>query len=53
MIKNQSYNDNIGEIKFYKDLEKYLDEDDLASVTIEVEELDEFLEGLKSGVLPE
>lgn len=51
IIEDQSYNGNIGEIKFSKDLEKYLDEEDLASVTIKVEELDEFLEGLKSGVL--
>ena len=53
VIEDQSYNGNLGEIKFSKDLEKYIDDDELISVTIEVDELDEFLEGLKTGVLPE
>ena len=53
IIGDQSYNGNLGEIKFSKDLEKYLDDDELASVTIEVEELDEFLEGLEKGELPD
>ena len=52
IIENQSYNDNLGEIKFSKDLEKYFEDEDLIDVTIEVEELDEFLDGLKTGVLP-
>ena len=52
IIENQSYNDNLGEIKFSKDLEKYFEDEDLTGVTIEVEELDEFLDGLKTGVLP-
>lgn len=53
IIENQSYAGNIGEIKFSKDLDKYFEEEDLASVTIKTEELDDFLDSLKTGIMME
>ena len=39
IIEDQSYNGNLGEIKFSKDLEKYLDEEDLYSASEEKDNL--------------
>ena len=53
IVESPEYTENIGKILISKDLDKYFDKDDLNAVQMDIEDLDEFLEALKTGILPE
>ena len=53
IIESPLYNENIGQLKIYEDLDKYFDEEDLKGLILDLEDLDEFLEALETGILPE
>ena len=53
IIENPSYKENIGQLKISKDLDKYFDEEDLKGILLDLEDLDEFLEALETGILPD
>lgn len=53
IIENPLYKENIGQLKIFEDLDKYFDEEGLKGLMLDIEDLDEFLEALETGALPD